>query len=89
MMAMESMVSNGSIWMDNLEIAEVNVSYSKPEDYIHFDFNNKSNPKYLELSSSCIEPNGTRHLRGVYIAPYHAKLLCSDISQEKAYKLFR
>lgn len=80
-LAMEAMVSAGTIWMDKLEISAVDVNDSRPEDYIRFEYNNSPSAKWVDLSSPFIESNGTKHPRRVHIAPYGAKLLFLDTSQ--------
>jgi len=65
----------GSVWLDNLELVEVNVEYTNPDDYILFELNSGTVPKTIDIPSGYVDVKGTPVSGSVTLAPYSSIIL--------------
>jgi len=48
----------GELWFDNLELVEVDIERTNPDDYIRFEYNNTKNDRNISLSGDYVDVKG-------------------------------
>jgi hypothetical protein len=67
--------SNVRVWMDDLEIVQVNVKHVLPEDKIIFEYNNSNSPKNVSLNGIYVDAKNTEYSGNIIIQPYKSLAL--------------
>jgi len=65
----------GSVWLDNLELVEVNVEYTNPDDYILFEINSTIAPKTIDIPAGYIDVKGTQVSGAISLPPFSSVIL--------------
>jgi hypothetical protein len=66
---------DGTMWLDNVEVHEVNVTLKKPDDYILFEYNASNSSKVVQLNQTYVGINGTTYTGSVELAPHSSIIL--------------
>jgi len=65
----------GSVWLDNLELVEVNVEYTNPDDYILFELNSRTVPKTINIPSGFVDVKGNPVSGAITLQPFSSVVL--------------
>lgn len=65
----------GSVWIDNLELVEVTVEYTNPDDYILFELNSGTELKTVYVPSGYIDVKGNTVSGAVTLPPFSSVIL--------------
>lgn len=65
----------GSVWIDNLELVEVNVEYTKPDDYILFELNSETEPKTIDIPTGYVDVKGNPVSGTITLQPFTSVVL--------------
>jgi parallel beta-helix repeat protein len=67
--------NDSTIWIDNVQLYEANVTITNPDDHIRFEYNATSSPKIVPLSSSYIDVKNNNYSSSVTLQPYTSVIL--------------
>jgi hypothetical protein len=64
-----------TLWLDNVQLYEANVTMSVPDDYIRFEYNATTSAKTVALSNVYQDVKGNKYSGSVTLAPYTSVIL--------------
>lgn len=70
----------GDIWFDNLELVEVDVERTNPDDYIRFEYNASKNNKTISISGDYVDVKGNAVSGNVVLKPFSSAILFKKLS---------
>ncbi|MEJ7913212.1 MAG: right-handed parallel beta-helix repeat-containing protein, partial [Chitinophagaceae bacterium] len=65
----------GTFWLDNIQLQEVNATFTNPDNYIRFEYNPSGAPKTVSLDRNYIDVKSNSYSNSVTIAPYSSLIL--------------
>lgn len=72
---------DGSFWLDNIELYEANVTITRPDDYIRFEYNAGKTNKVVALNGTYISADSTVYTNTVTLAPFSSVILLKETTQ--------
>jgi len=76
----------GDIWFDNLELVEVDVERTNPEDYIRFEYNASKNNKTIPISGDYVDVKGNPVSGNVVLKPFSSIILFKKLPVSIGYQ---
>jgi parallel beta-helix repeat protein len=75
-------LSNGdqTVWIDNLQLFEVNTTEINVDEYVQFKYNNTLSVKTLSLHTPMIDVKGIRYGNSITLQPFTSAVLMKDPS---------
>ena len=74
--------NSGSVYIDNVEFYEANITPTNVDDYIRFEYNTTTSPVNVSLPNVYVAADGTVYKTGsITIQPFTSKILIKDTSQ--------
>ena len=70
--------NKGSVWLDNIEFYEADISLANINDSIKFVLNSSSTNKVVQLNGSYIDTKGTKYQGSVSLLPFTSVVLIAD-----------
>jgi hypothetical protein len=67
--------NDSTIWIDNVQLYEANITMTNPDDYIRFEYNTTTLPKVIPLSSSYIDVKNNNYNTSVTLQPFTSIIL--------------
>lgn len=77
---LEMLEGQGTVWLNNFEMVEVNVEYKKPDDYIFFEINSTNTPKVLNITADYVDVKGVPVSNTITLQPYSSVILFKNPS---------
>ena len=78
----------GDLWLDNIELVEVNAIKTNPDDYIRFEYNATNNDKSISLTDTLVDVKGMSVSGNITLKPFTSvilfKKICSGSSARPA-----
>ena len=71
---------DGTIWFDNIELYEADISSTNPDDYFLFEYNPTMQDKVIALSGSYIDVDGNPVSGSITLKPYRSIVLIKGVS---------
>lgn len=71
----------GEIWMDNIEVVEVDITKTNPDDYIRFEYNATKNDTTINLNDDYIDVKGIPVPSTITLKPFSSIILFKNINQ--------
>jgi hypothetical protein len=65
-------------WLDNIQLHEANVTVTRPDDHIRFEYNPTSSSKTVALDATYVDSRGNRYAGSISIAPFGSAVLIRD-----------
>jgi len=65
----------GDIWLDSIEVIEVNAIQTNPDDYIRFEYNASKNDTTINLTNDYIDVRGVPFSGNITLKPYTSIIL--------------
>jgi parallel beta-helix repeat protein len=72
--------NDSTIWIDNVQLYEANVTMTNPDDYIRFEYNTTTLPKVIPLSISYIDVKNNNYNTSVTLQPFTSIILLKQPS---------
>ncbi len=66
---------SGGFWLDNVNLTEVNTTFSNPEEYIRVEYNASGTPKTIYLNKSYSDVSNNVYTGQVTLSPYSSLVL--------------
>ncbi len=66
---------DGTMWFDNIQLFEANVSIPNPDDYIRFEYNATASTKVVSLSKPYIDVRNNYYVNNISLKPYSSAIL--------------
>ena len=76
----EILQSSGTVYIDNIEIYEVNYSNIDPGTQVRFEYNASTNNQTVTLDANYLGVDNTKYSGSVTLAPYTSKIFIRDTS---------
>ncbi|HEY3369787.1 MAG TPA: right-handed parallel beta-helix repeat-containing protein [Prolixibacteraceae bacterium] len=70
----------GNVWFDNLEIVEVDVEKTNPDDYILFEYNPSKNNKTISIPDNYVDSKGNHISGNIVLKPYSSIILFKKLN---------
>jgi len=70
---------HGSVWFDNMEIVEVSVENTNPDDYIRFEYNASKNDKTISIPDNYVDAKGSPVSGNIILLPYSSIILFKKV----------
>lgn len=67
--------ADSTLWIDNIELYEANVTLTNPDDYIRFEYNATQLPKTITLSDSYIDVKNNPYSGSLTLQPFTSIIL--------------
>jgi parallel beta-helix repeat protein len=64
-----------AFWMDNVELVEVNITLTNPDDHLRFEYNASQGNKTVPLNGTYIDAKGNTYNNSITLAPYTSAVL--------------
>ena len=71
---------DGTLWLDNIEVYEVDVTLNQPEDFIRFEYNATQSSRSFKLTETHVGVDGTPYLGTVTLAPFSSIIMLKSTS---------
>ena len=68
----------GTVWLDNVQLYEANITITKPDDYILFDYNPTNITKTITLNGTYIDSRNQSYSGNINIMPYRSIILIKN-----------
>ena len=69
---------DSTVWLDNIDIREANVTKTSPDDYIRFAYNPTNSPVDIILHDNYIDVRNNKYSGKITLAPYSSIILLKD-----------
>jgi len=69
----------GTVWLDSIEVNEVNALMTNPDDYIRFEYNATKNDKSISLTCAYVDVNGMPVSGNITLKPFTSVILFKKI----------
>lgn len=73
----------GDLWLDNVELVEVDTTNTNPDDYIRFEFNTTRNDKIISLTDTMVDVKGIPVFGDITLKPFSSIILFKSINDSK------
>ena len=61
---------NGTVWLDNIQVVEANVTFTNPDNYIRFEYNASSASINIPLNSTYKDVKSNIYINNVNVPPF-------------------
>jgi len=78
--------ADSTLWLDNVELFEVNVAYTNPDDFIRFEYNATQQPKVIELTDIWVDVKNNSSSGSVTLQPFTSIILMKKETEEEPAK---
>ena len=65
----------GELWFDNMDLVEVDIERTNPDDYIRFEYNDTKNDRNISLSCDFIDAKGKSVSQELILKPFSSVVL--------------
>ena len=76
----EIMEFRGNVWFDNMEIVEVDVEKTNPDDYILFEYNASNSDKSISIPDDYVDTKGKPVSGNIILKPYSSVILFKKLN---------
>ncbi|MES2569833.1 MAG: right-handed parallel beta-helix repeat-containing protein, partial [Verrucomicrobiota bacterium] len=76
---------NGPFWIDNVDVREVIATYTDPNSFVRFEYNNTNSNKTVVLSGNYVDTTGAVYAGSITLAPWKSAVLMkgNGLNQKK------
>ena len=78
--AIELAQNSGTVYIDNIELYEANVTMTNPDDLVRFEYNPTNVIKTISLNDNYLGVDSSVYAGTLSLAPYSSKILIKDTS---------
>jgi len=69
----------GDIWFDNMELVEVDIEKTNPDDYMRFEYNATGNDKIINISGDYVDVKGSPVSGNLILKPFSSVILFKNL----------
>jgi len=69
-------------WLDNLEMYDVNTTYTNPDDYLKFVYNPTTSATSVSLNGNYVDARGNNYSGSINLAPYTSAVLINQAASQ-------
>lgn len=71
---------HGSIWLDNLELVEVDIDKTNPDEYIRFEYNASKDMKIINIPDNYVDSKGKSVSGSISLKPYTSVIIFKKLT---------